>query len=104
MKKLLLITSAFMMCSFMGACQSNTTPKTVTTSETKPKKNVQPLKSDTTKVTSQTSSSGSTNTSGIKKDTTIKKTTKPKAINNSAPNQAQIDSLKKVKTKNKSKK
>ena len=40
----------------------------------------------------------------LQKDTAIKKTTKPKAINNSAPNQAQIDSLKKVKTKNKTKK
>ena len=103
MKKLLLITNLFVFCSFAGSCQTST--KTSTNTETKPKSSVTPTKTEAVKSNSQTSgSSGSVGTGGgIKKDT-ASKPTKTVAVNHSAPNQAQIDSLKKTKTKNKKKK
>lgn len=103
MKKLLLITNLLVFCSFAGSCQSST--KTSTNTETKPKSSVTPTKTEAVKSNSQTTnSSGTVGTGGgIKKDTTSKPA-KITAVTHSAPNQAQIDSLKKAKTKNKKKK
>lgn len=103
MKKLLLIINLVVVSFLSGSCQSNSKPKETNTNETKPKSSVAPSVVDTTKAISQTSNAGSAGTdAGIKKDT-VSKPTKTNAINHSAPNQAQIDSIKKAKTKNKTK-
>ncbi len=102
MKKLLLITNSIIFMSLTGSCQS--TPKTVTVNETKPKTTITPTQTDSVKMTGQTNSSGTAGEGGgIKKDT-ASKPVKTKAIVHSAPNQTQIDSVKKAKTKNKRKK
>ena len=98
MKKLLLITNFFVLCSLAGSCQSST--KTSTITEKKSKSVNTPTKTAGVKSNSQTTnSSGKTvNGSSIKKDTTSLPT-KMTEVKHSAPNQAQIDSLKKAKTK-----
>ncbi len=101
MKKLLLITNIVIFCFSLIACKSST--KTVTSNDSKTKPSDAPTQTDNTKTATQTTNTGSAdNGIGVKKDSTIKNTT-VKAINHSAPNQAQIDSLKNVKTKNKKK-
>lgn len=99
MKKLLLLTKLFVVCTVVVSCQSRKNTSTTTETKTSVTTNTDAVNSN-----SQTSnSSGSTGTgSGIKKDTTSVPT-KTTAINHSAPNQAQIDSLKKAKTESKKK-
>jgi hypothetical protein len=102
MKKLLLLINLFVFFSFAGSCQAR--PKTSKKTEATPKANSTATKTDGVKSNGQTTSSGTAGTgNGTVKDTTNKPTT-VNAINHSAPNQAQLDSLKKAKTKSKSNK
>ncbi|MBK6986433.1 MAG: hypothetical protein IPH32_17620 [Bacteroidetes bacterium] len=102
MKKLLLITKLFIFVLLCTACQSNS--KTITKSDTKANPSTGVISADTTKQNTHTNTAGTTNTiSGTKKDSTTTPT-KTNAINHSSPNQAQLDSIKAIKTKNKNKK
>jgi hypothetical protein len=102
MKKLLLITSLLVGVLFLASCQSNS--KTITKSETKSSPSTGAISADTTKQNTHTSTAGNTNTiSSTKKDSTATPT-KTNAINHSSPNQAQLDSIKAIKTKDKNKK
>ncbi|MBK8366207.1 MAG: hypothetical protein IPL10_02010 [Bacteroidetes bacterium] len=102
MKKLLLITSLLVGTLFLASCQSNS--KTITKSDTKANPSTGAISADTTKQNTHTTTAGTTNTiSGTKKDSTTTPT-KTNAINHSSPNQAQLDSIKAIKTKDKNKK
>jgi hypothetical protein len=102
MKKLLLLINLLVFFSFAGSCQAR--PKTSKKTETTPKVSSTATKTDGVKSNGQTTSSGTAGTgSSTIKDTTSKPTT-TLAINHSAPNQAQLDSLKKAKTKGKNNK
>ena len=102
MKKLLLLINLVVFFSFAGSCQAR--PKTSKKTEAAPKSSSTNTKTDGVKSNGQTTSSGTAGTgNSAVKDTTGKPTT-VNAINHSAPNQAQLDSLKKAKTKGKSNK
>ena len=102
MKKLLLITKLFIFVLLWTACKSNS--KTITKSDTKANPSTGAISADTTKQNTHTNTAGTTNTiSGTKKDSTTTPT-KTNAINHSSPNQAQLDSIKAIKTKDKNKK
>jgi hypothetical protein len=102
MKKLLLITKLFIFVLLSTACQSNS--KTITKSDAKANPSTGAISADTTKQNTHTSNAGTNNTiSGTKKDSTTIPT-KTNAINHSSPNQAQLDSIKAIKTKDKNKK
>lgn len=92
MKKLLLITSLFCCIAFVGACQSHSK------SASKSSK-----KSGASKSATQTTGNGSSSSnSSAKKDSSA--TGSSTAIIQGQANQAQLDSLKKAKTKSKLKK
>lgn len=102
MKKSLSITKLLIVVVLMTSCQSNS--KTITKNETKVKPSNTAASTDTTKQGTQTISAGTTGTvSGTKKDST-KQSTSAHGINHSSPNQAQLDSIKEAKTKDKFKK
>lgn len=85
MKKLLLITSLLVLSGLVGACQSHS----------KTSKN-----SGGTKSSPQSTDAGSSTTGNTVKDTAYKPIGAT-AVIHGEPNQAQLDSLKKIKTKNK---
>lgn len=88
MKKLVLITSLFVCCAFIGACQSHSKSSNTSTK-----------KSGAKKSNSQSNSIGSSATGTGSKDTIAVKS--GTAILHGEPNQSQLDSLKKVKTNSK---
>lgn len=89
MKKLLLITSLFVFFGFAVSCQSRSKASGKTSKN-----------SGGTKSSSQISGASSSATGSANKDTAYK-ATGGTAIIHGEPNQAQTDSIKKVKTKNK---
>jgi len=89
MKKLLLITSILVLSGLVGACQSHSKTSGKTSKN-----------SGGTKSSQQSTDAGSSTTGSAVKDTTYKPIGAT-AVIHGEPNQAQLDSLKKVKTKNK---
>lgn len=102
MKKLLLITKLFIVVILLTSCQSNS--KTISKSETKPKPSSTALGVDTNKQSAQTSSTGTSSSNNGTKNDTTKQSTSANGINHNSQNQAQLDSIKAIKTKDKNKK
>ncbi|MGE0568440.1 MAG: hypothetical protein AB7O73_10865 [Bacteroidia bacterium] len=102
MKKLLSITDLLLLFFLLCSCQ--TSPRRIkenNQSGSKSKYIPLPHKTDSAKTTIESQKIGQTNLISEESDSSTRNKSNFKSINNSAPNQTQIDSLKKVKTQKK---